>query len=623
MSTDIAELGLVVRSDTVTTATDRLRDFENQAERADNSTAKLVNTAKGLLQLAAVAYTIRMFADGIKGAVGRLEDMRRMSLQVDQALKNSGNTARTSAQEISKWAEELEYRTGRAAEEVMRVSTNLATYGFGREEFYRALELANDMAAAWGGDLRSNVEALGRALDDPIQGFGMLSKRGVKLTDDQRALAEAFLNSNNKVAAQGVVFQALEAQVKGVAEAGFTGLERAVSHMNEAWEQAFEDMVRGTGETGDLRDTLVDLAETVSSPQFIAAVTGFANILIGGMKNVANAVVWAWGQMQAFLAWLNAQNPANQSSEGLEAKIAEQKSLLAKMTAPGNTSGWFGLPAAEADIDRVAAKIKELQGELGKRSDASQFDVNSTFNNLGNNPTYDSPEAMWRGLSPGTMFGQGSVDPYEGVDTRTDDAKKAAVKAAEELKSVYEGLMEDVKPLLEAANDPLKELQTNFDKLGALLNAGEISWQQYGDAVNKANLIAASSVLGSVGQITSILSGAFEDNKLLAAANAAINTAEGITKALAQGGMFAWPTAIAIGVAGAAQIASIMSASPGSASVSNVNAAQAAPTMQSQTAINLTIRGSGSVNVDELFEQATKSIADGGMQDFIKVVKAS
>lgn len=197
--------------------------------------------------------------------------------------------------------------------------------------------------------------------------------------------------------------------------------------------------------------------------------------------------------------------------------------------------------------------------------------------------------------------------------------------AANDNFKAYSQMLSDVAPLLQAANDPLIELQSNMDKLGALLNAGQISWEQYGEAVNKANLLAASSVLGSVGQITSILSGAFQDNKLLAAASAAINTAEGVTKALAQGGMFAWPTAIAIGAAGAAQIASIMSAKPGSASVASVGSAPttAAPAPQQSTAINLTVKGSGMVSVDDFAQQLTKSIADGGHQSLINVIRAA
>lgn len=110
---------------------------------------------------------------------------------------------------------------------------------------------------------------------------------------------------------------------------------------------------------------------------------------------------------------------------------------------------------------------------------------------------------------------------------------------------------------------PWETMAAEIANLDAMVRAGAISWEEYHAAATRSMAGAASDTLGSLGQITGALSAAFENNKALAVANAVINTAEGVTKALAQGGMFAFPIAAAIGIAGAAQIAAIMSASPG------------------------------------------------------------
>jgi len=74
-----------------------------------------------------------------------------------------------------------------------------------------------------------------------------------------------------------------------------------------------------------------------------------------------------------------------------------------------------------------------------------------------------------------------------------------------------------------------------------------------------------SSVMGS---LSSILEKTGDKNlaaaKAFAVAEAIINTAQGITKALAQGGMFGFAGAAAVAAAGAAQIATILSANKGS-----------------------------------------------------------
>jgi hypothetical protein len=113
-------------------------------------------------------------------------------------------------------------------------------------------------------------------------------------------------------------------------------------------------------------------------------------------------------------------------------------------------------------------------------------------------------------------------------------------------------------------------------------------------------------------------------------ASAVINVAEGITKALGQGGIFGFVGAAGVAAAGAAQIASILSAQPGSASSvavssgagSSASLAAAAPAQQG-TSINLTIRGSGNVNVDDFASQLAQSISDGGNQRLVKVIRAA
>lgn len=422
------------------------RKAEKFGRLLDDVSKRALLVGKALATTAAVGTVA--FGKGLFDATKRLEEMRKASAQVDRALRNSGNTARTSAREIEAFADKLEERTGRAAEDVMALSANLASFGFGREEFFRAIELANDMSAAWGGDLRQNLEGLSRALDDPINGMAMLSKRGIKLTDDQKAMAAAFLDANDKVGAQGVVFQALEAQVKGVAEAGFGGLSAAIAKAQKRWEDAFEDLVRGNGDAGDLRDTLVDLAETLSSPEFIAAAMGFGQKLAEGVGLAAQAVIWTWGKVKEFLAWLDGQNPANMSAGTLSSNIAAQQAAIAaaqaQLDAAGpsffgtvghDAGGLFGTKIGAAEgIANLQRDLDRMLAEQAKRSDPSQFDVNGSFKRLDGTGTFDSKDAMWRFLQPG--WGAGA-NPYEGQDFTTD--------ATEQERKAVQGLIDDLK----------------------------------------------------------------------------------------------------------------------------------------------------------------------------------
>lgn len=227
-------------------------EFERGANRVKTGLDGL-SSAFAVLGGAAV---FTAFTAGLGAAVGRIEETRRLTAQLDRALANTGNTAQTSGAEVSAFADQLERSTGRAAEEVLAVSTNLATFGFNRQVFYDAIELANDMSAAWGGDLRQNIEGVARALADPERGLGMLTKRGITFTDQQKELIAGFIQANDLIGAQGVILDALNEQVQGVAEAGFGGLTRAQANATLALETFFEAIANGLGANSGLEIAL-------------------------------------------------------------------------------------------------------------------------------------------------------------------------------------------------------------------------------------------------------------------------------------------------------------------------------------------------------------------------------
>lgn len=439
--TDIASLGLEIRSDGVVVATDRLGNFRKEAGLAEAAAGSLKRIAT--MGLAALAAGFAAFGVGIGAAVKRMEEMRKLTAQVDQALKNSGNSARTSAGEIEAWADKLEARTGRAAEEIMGVSANLASFGFSRQAFFRSLELADDMSAAWGGDLKQNLEGLARALAEPEKGLAMLTKRGITFSDEQKKMIGNFIEMNDLAGAQGVVFDALEAQVKGVAQAGFGGLTKSLATMSKAWEDAFEDLVRGDGQASDLTDTLGDLAGTISSPEFIGAVMGFGNMIIQVINGIAQVAVGAAKAFSDFMELVNAPGGGVSNMLTRTAPLDRrdlgimQDQLTAKQGVLDKSSDFWGR-------DAVVKEVAELRQAIENRSNPGSMNVNGVFATL-NSPTYGSPEEMWKGLSPGTMFGQTEFNPYEGMQLGGADKDKASAKSAEAYADLTRGSREFIE----------------------------------------------------------------------------------------------------------------------------------------------------------------------------------
>jgi len=135
--------------------------------------------------------------------------------------------------------------------------------------------------------------------------------------------------------------------------------------------------------------------------------------------------------------------------------------------------------------------------------------------------------------------------------------------------------MEGVRLGMELMNDPFSILQQELAELEAMLAAGAISWTEWSDAAVRAKMVTATEVLGLAGQLTGALGQMFGDSKGWAIAEAVINTAQAITKTIAQYGATPWGLAAA-GVAaatGAAQIATIARTNKGSKSAPSVRGA--------------------------------------------------
>jgi hypothetical protein len=287
------------------------------------------------------------------------------------------------------------------------------------------------------------------------------------------------------------------------------------------------------------------------------------------------------------------------------------------------------LPAAIAEVmlRTVNGVITSIQDMINKAIDL----LNTTF--------IDPVQAGLKniGIEIGHIgkvdFGKGLPNPANGVGGKMQAELQANLKdvnstdylgiigdrAAADQVAAQAKATDALSKSMRAANDNAKLLQAGLKGVGGVT-----------DMVAASQKAMAETALGAFGQLAGGLSQLFKGNKEIALASAVINVAEGITKALGQGGIFGFVGAAGVAAAGAAQIASILSAQPGSASSvavssgagSSASLAAAAPAQQG-TSINLTIRGSGNVNVDDFASQLAQSISDGGNQRLVKVIRAA
>jgi hypothetical protein len=170
--------------------------------------------------------------------------------------------------------------------------------------------------------------------------------------------------------------------------------------------------------------------------------------------------------------------------------------------------------------------------------------------------------------------------------------------------------------------DVNEQLRMSIERINNALAQGKITAEQAGRAHQAAGLTAASAWSGAWGSVANTLAQAFPKQKAFAMAAAVMNTAEGATKALAQGGILGFAGAAAVIAAGTAQIMAIKSASPGSGgnvpSIGGGNipsTSTAAPeTMQPRQAITIDLHGAvfSREQVRELVEGLNDFTSDGG-----------
>jgi hypothetical protein len=320
------------------------------------------------------------------------------------------------------------------------------------------------------------------------------------------------------------------------------------------------------------------LADLLASPEFASAATQLGSTIVTAMTEITAAVTLA----------IN---------------------TLAQFGADFQKWGGFALQVVRGDF---AGAINGLQiSDLKKKA----ADNAASWDGVGfRQPleiTIPGGGGNKEGDAPGTPLDLGSF----GAD----------LKKAQEYLDPFAARIDELSGVLTATVDPFEQMKLDLTDLGTMLEHGAITAEQYGTAVSKTYWNMASSIAGALSQVTGVLADAFKDNKAFALANVAVSTAAGAMKAFEQGGIFGWLGAGAIIAQGAFQAANILSAEPGNSAAPSLGggAGGAAAAVQQQSAINLTIRGSGNINVDDFADQLTQSIADGGNQNLVKVIRAA
>lgn len=608
-------------------------EFDKGTQKAGNSMDRLARKAKalgGAIGGAFAAAQLKSFATEAVRAFGVQEAAVKA---VEATLRTTGSTAGFTSKELQAMASAMQEATTFGDEEILKkVTNNLLTFGnVVGPVFKRAQDAALDLSAVLGQDLQSSTIQLGKALNDPIKGITALSRVGIAFTEQQKALIGSLVESGKVMEAQGVILDEIEHFYGEAAEAMANTTQGALTQMSNAWGDAMEvigesitpvvvpaaNAIKTLSEqfgalSPTIRTSIVVFGGMTVALGAVAAAAGVFISVIGTMAGPLSIAVLAVAGLTAGVVALHDALTAledrsrasldrefNNVNSELEKVNAQLDSVMKKRQAIANEGGLLNFKGPRTqrlnkEIDNLLGQMNELKV---RKSELEQAMVTKGWE---------------------TSIEVGMVKPVIDLGTQTKIQTDLAKEALRSLEQQYEQLGNTGLSLVESIRTPHEVMLDQQAALQAAFDQSKISAEQFGNAMRQATYVSAGAYTGMVSDIVGSLSSVFGESKAFAIAQAIINTAEGVTRALAAyPPPFNFAAAAAVGAAGAAQIAAIKSTTKGGGGGGAAPAAPvaaAAPAAPKQ-AVNINLHGSrfGRDEVLGLMEQMNKLVGDGAV----------
>ncbi len=214
----------------------KLDDIETKAQKTSGSFGSMIGSvAKWGAGLAVALGGIAL------ASIGDAAEAESSLAQLDAVLESTGGAAGVTRDELTDLADALEGTTKFSAESTQAAESLLLTFtNIGKDVFPDATKTALDMATALGGDAAGQSIALGKALNDPINGITALSRVGVSFSEDQKSVIKKLQETGDMAGAQKIILAELNKEFGGSAEAAgktFAGqLEIAKNAMGNVTE---------------------------------------------------------------------------------------------------------------------------------------------------------------------------------------------------------------------------------------------------------------------------------------------------------------------------------------------------------------------------------------------------
>lgn len=210
------------------------KNYEAGIKKAESATQKFSSSLSGVTKLLKSTFALAGISVGTKAivnfgkeAVKSAESANKTLNILNNTLKVTGASAWTTSKELVKMSEEIADSTNYTVGEIQDMQSVLLGFkNITGNTFREASDAITDMATVMGMDLKSAVQTVGKALDDPIKGLDSLRRQGFAFTEEQKEELKQLVENGEQLKAQKIILDELNTTYGGAAKSAQSSFDK-------------------------------------------------------------------------------------------------------------------------------------------------------------------------------------------------------------------------------------------------------------------------------------------------------------------------------------------------------------------------------------------------------------
>lgn len=345
----------------VTAEVDKAVKNLQQLDKKTDTTADKFEELGKAIGSALLAKTVIDFG---RACVKEAEDGRQKFALLKNTIEATGASAWTNADAMAGMAKKLSDATNYSVSEIENMQTVLLGFrNITGETFREASGAIMDMATVMGMDLKSAVQTVGKALDDPINGLDSLKRQGFAFTESQKSMLTQMVRTGKTAEAQKIILEELSTTYGGAAQAAQSSTAKLEHSMDELKETVGNMLAPILSEIAEEAVNLVEKFNSLDSGTQRMIVTA------GGLVALAPTAVTAISGVTKALTALS----ANPVVLGITATVAAV-ALIAGAAAKAS----HALEDERKSIEKANTASKALLEAQANGNDKKELDAKAT-----------------------------------------------------------------------------------------------------------------------------------------------------------------------------------------------------------------------------------------------------